>query len=63
MKLRVLVLALIIGAAVAAWRGATAQQPAPAAVTEERTTAGGLNIYTTAFGHQYRQDDWPAIKE
>ena len=62
MKLRILILSIAMAAAVVTWRAAHAQQKAePAPGGEEQTSAGGLTISSTAFGHQYREDDWPAI--
>ena len=62
MKLRIFILTIAMAAAVITWRAAHAQQKAePAPGGEEQASAGGLTISSIAFGHQYRQDDWPAI--
>ncbi len=59
MKRLTVLSALIIGGALLAWHGARAQQDAAPAA--EQISAGGLTISATAVGHQFRQDDLPAI--
>jgi hypothetical protein len=64
MKLRIVILSIGTAAVVITWRGPGARsniEPA-AQAREEQTIAGGLTISSIAFGHQTREDDWPAIR-
>src|SRR5450755_1628359 len=57
MRTRILVLAVVLCAGVLSW-----QKPESAATPKvQKTTYRGVNILSQAVGHQYREDDWPAI--
>src|SRR6476646_959933 len=61
MNLRILILSIAMAAAILTWRAARAQIAEPKPAAEEQTSAGGLTISSTAFGHQTREDEWPAM--
>jgi len=63
MKPRIAVLIVTLAAGVAGWRAAVAWQAAGGEGTggAQQTIYNGVSITSEAVGHQYRQDDWPAL--
>src|SRR5690242_8111462 len=58
-----IVIAIIVCASVIGWKAAVALQreSRETAVNWQEKKYGGLSVSSLAIGHEYRQDDWPAI--
>src|SRR5436309_1856568 len=63
MRNRIQLLLALSAAGVLAWRGTSAWQASggAAAPNAQEFTQNGVTISSLAVGHEYRQDDWPAI--
>ena len=63
LRYRVSFLAVTLAACVAGWRAAPAWRPSdgPAPSDPQQTAYNAVTLSSQAVGHQYRQDDWPAI--
>src|SRR5205809_57545 len=63
MRNRTLLVVVLVAAGAIAWRAALAWQVSDAVATPnaQEITQHGVTISSLAVGHQYRQDDWPAI--
>src|SRR5260370_12336304 len=60
---RILLLAGALAAGALSWRAAVAWQSSngPAPSNTRQTSYSGVTVSSLAVGHQYREDDWPAI--
>jgi hypothetical protein len=63
MRNRILVLAVVLAAGALSWRVALGWQNSGDVATSklQKSTYPGATVLSQAVGHQYRQDDWPAI--